>query len=1049
VDDGPQRADAPEPLTGEVPMGVPPVGLVMVAHDPGPWFEETLASIAAQTYRDLSVVVVDTASETDVAARVEAVLPDALVHRLDHDPGFGAAANLALDLLPGASFLVLCHDDIALEPDTVRALVEEAFRSNAGVIGPKLVSWDDPRRLLQVGMGADKTGALAPIAERLELDQEQHDAVRDVFVVPGGCTLVRTDLFTALEGFDEGIVGLGDDLDLCWRAHAVGARVLIGPTARVRHLEASGLRSEVDDRRRRLARHRLRTSLVAYRRFHRWRVLPQAALLTLLEAIFGIVAGHPGRAGDVLAAWPWNLRRLGQARRRRRRLRTVRRVGDREVRELQVRGSARISTLLRGQTEARGNRLSTFTRSSRDLYGSIQQGSRPVATGLAVFVLLFLVIGSRDLITHSLPAVGEFAPFPSPHDLASAWWSGWHRTGLGGPDAQPTGYGILAILGYVSFGAMGVLRKLLVLGLIPVGALGAWRMARPIGSTRASVTSFAVYLAIPVPYNALARGSWSGLLVYAICPWLLLALGRASGLAPFGPKLAVEGEPSRPRRRLVGLVLGMGIALALVASLVPFVLVVALGLGLCVALGSLLCFRVAGTVRVLVATIGSVAVAVVLHLPWSLDLARAGSPWEAMAGLGSPDGGPLRLDRILRFESGPWGAAPLGWAFLLAGALPLLIGRSWRLEWAVRAWVVVLAGWAVLWAGQSGRLPFGMPPAEVVLAPVAAALALTAALGLRAFEVDLRSYRLGWRQLVAIAAAVGVVLGALPLGSGLLDGRWKVPQSNDRTSLDSLIEAGGPPFRVVWVGAPEVLPAAGWRYDGKLAYATTDRGVPSVLDRFTGPPPGATPLVADALHLAQDRRTTRLGRLLAPFGARYLVVQTRTAAGRSSGATDALTERLAQQLDLEQVPVADGLVVYRNASWAPTRSVLPKGTGTGDRPTAAAGDDLSRAAPALLQERGNAGAVGRVPATGRTLVSVTADQRWRLRIDGVAMAHRESYGWATSFEASRTGSAELSYRTPLAHRLASLGQLGLWLVVYVAWRVVRRRDRRDVLKARS
>ncbi len=1034
-------------------MAVPPVGLVLVAHDPGPWFEETLASIAAQTYRDLSVLVVDTASEVDVAPRVVAALPHAQVHRLDHDPGFGAAANVALDLLPGVSFLLLCHDDIALEPDTVRALVEESFRSNAGIIGPKLVVWDEPRRLLQVGMGADKTGALAPITERLELDQEQHDAVRDVFVVPGGCTLVRTDLFAALDGFDEGIVGPGDDLDLCWRAHTVGARVLIGPTARVRHLEALGLRTGVDDRRRRLARHRLRTSLVAYKRFHRWRVLPQAALLTVLEAIYAVIAGHPGRAADVLAAWSWNLRRGGQIRRRRRRLRTVRRVGDREVRELQVRGSARISSLVRGQAGGAGggggDRLTTFARSSRNLYGSIQEGSRPVATGLVVFVLLFLVIGSRDLITHTIPAVGEFSRFPSPRSLASAWWSGWHRTGLGGPDAQPSGYGLLAVAGYVFFGAMGVLRKVLVLGLVPVGALGAWRMARPIGSTRASVTAFAVYLAIPVPYNALARGSWSGLLVYAISPWLLLTLGRASGLAPFGSKLAVEGERTRPRRRLVGLILGLGVALALVAALVPFVLVVALGIGCCLALGSLLCFRVAGTIRVLAATFGSVAVAVVLHLPWSLDLARAGSPWEAMAGLGSPDGGPLRLGRILRFESGPWGAPPLGWAFLLAGVLPLLIGRSWRLEWAVRAWVVVLAGWAVLWAGQSGRLPVGLPPAEVILAPVAAALALTAALGLRAFEVDLRSYRIGWRQVVAVAAAIGVVLGALPLGSGLLDGRWKVPESNDRTSLNALIGAGGPPFRVVWVGDPEVLPAAGWRYDHRLAYATTDRGEPSVLDRFTGPPPGATPLVARALHLAQDRRTTRLGRLLAPFGARYVVVQTRTATGQTSNAADALTERLAQQLDLEQVPVADGLVVYRNASWVPTRSVLPKGTGTGRDLVAAAGDDLQGAVPALRHDRGNAGAVGQVPATGRTLVSVTADHRWRLRIDGVAMARSESYGWATSFDATRTGSADLTYRTPLAHRLASLGQLALWIVVIVSWRIVRRRDRRDAMEVVS
>ena len=113
-------------------------------------------------------------------------------------------------------------------------------------------------------MGADKTGAPGPYVERGELDQEQHDAVRDVFYVPGAATLVRADLFDALGGFDPGIELLGEDLDLSWRAHVVGARVLVAPGARIAHLEALGERRPVDDRRRLQMRHRLRTSRICY-----------------------------------------------------------------------------------------------------------------------------------------------------------------------------------------------------------------------------------------------------------------------------------------------------------------------------------------------------------------------------------------------------------------------------------------------------------------------------------------------------------------------------------------------------------------------------------------------------------------------------------------------------------------------------------------------------------------------------------------------------------------------------------------------------------------
>jgi GT2 family glycosyltransferase len=149
----------------------PPVVAVVVTCDPGPWLEETLASFAAQDYPNLSVLVVDSASVVDPTGRVAAVLPRAFVRRLTDRVGFGRAANEVLGVVEGASHYVFCHDDVAPAPDAVRAMVEEAFRSNAGVVTPKLVEWDRPDHLVAVGMGADRIGVLTPLIERGELDQ--------------------------------------------------------------------------------------------------------------------------------------------------------------------------------------------------------------------------------------------------------------------------------------------------------------------------------------------------------------------------------------------------------------------------------------------------------------------------------------------------------------------------------------------------------------------------------------------------------------------------------------------------------------------------------------------------------------------------------------------------------------------------------------------------------------------------------------------------------------------------------------------------------------
>ena len=1025
----------------------------MVTHDPGPWFEETLRSVADQTYPDLAVLVVDTASTDDPTDRVRAVLPDAVVHRLDHDPGFGAAANQVRDLVEGAKFLVLCHDDVALDAGAVRTLVEEAFRSNAGVIGPKLVRWDDPRRLLQVGVGADKTGVLVPLNERNELDQEQFDAVRDVFLIPGACTLIRADLFDALDGYDDGIVGLGDDLDLCWRAHALGARVMIAPAARVRHLEALGERRAIDDRRRQLARHRLRTTLVAYGPWHRLRVLPQAFLFALVETVFALLTGRRAQAAEVMAAWPWNLRRQGDIRARRRKLQASRRVGDKEVRELQVSGSARVTGYLRGLIGQRDEAADTaFVRSSRDVVGAFRAGARQFTGMFAIALVLLLVLSSRDLVLGGIPAVGEMAQFPrGPGAFFSSWWSGWRPAGLGSPGAQPTGLFLLGVASTLFLGATSVLRTVLLLAPVPLGALGAWRLARPIGSTRASVAAFAVYLAIPVPYNALARGSVSGLVAYAVSPWILLGLGRASGLAPFGPRQLVDADDEtrgtvRPRR-MGSLILSLGLLLGVAAAFAPVIVVVAVVVALAMALGSLLCFRVAGVLRLLAVTAGAAALAVALHLPWSFDLLTSRSPWDSVAGVSSTTGGPLGIGRILRFESGPWGAPPLGWAFLLAGVLPVIIGRSWRLEWAVRSWFVALAGWAALWASQDGHLPVGLPSAEVMLAPVAAALALTAALGLAAFETDLRAYRFGWRQVLSVAAALGVVAGAAPLASGLIDGRWRMPDRDYGAALAPLLAGSADgQYRVLWLGDHEVLPAAGWRLDGAVSYTATDHGAPTVLDRFPGPESGATPLLARAVTIAQEQRTTRLGHLLAPMGVRYVIVPARLAPSTASitglrPPPKELLATLAQQLDLEEVPVGDGITVYRNAAWIPARSVLVPRDGDRTRADQAVADDLTGSKPALRSSSGPTSASGAVPGTGDLLVANTADDGWKLRIDGVPMGRGTTYGWANQFEATRAGPGELTYQTPLLRHLLAVGQVALWVVVVVLWRRSRRGSR--------
>lgn len=976
-----------------------------------------MAALSGQDYPNLAILVVDAGSADAVRRRVGLSAPGAFVRRLEDNPGFGAAANDVLDVVDGAAFYLMCHDDIAPEPDVVRLMVEEAYRSNAAIVGPKLVMWDDPRRLLQVGEGMDHAGYALPLVDRGELDQEQHDSVRDVFTVPGACTLVRADLFTEIGGYDEGIDYLFDDVSLCWRAHVAGARVIVAPDARVRHLEALGIRRPVDDRRALQSRHRLRVLLSSSSAPGLIVSVPKLVVVNAAEVIYALVAGRTRHARDVAGGWLWNLRRLDELRGARQQVRSFRRVSDAEIRHIMARGSARFSQFLRGQLGGGDARLSGLAQSGREAAGALQSGPfRVGATAWAVIALVFLA-GSRHLLTRGVPSVGQLVPFTStPGDLLRAWTSGWRTSGLGSESPNPTALGAIGVLGLLFGGAMGILRTVLTLGLIPIGAFGVYQLARAAGSRYAQIAALVVYVSNPLPYDSLATGRWGALALYAAAPTMVLILARASRLAPFG---LIDGDPG-PGLRIRSArqsILALGVLTAVVATIVPVVVMVLVVMALALVLGSVLAYRTKGSGRVLAVGVGAAGVAVLLHLPWSADFVVPGTPLSALTGVES-SAGSVDLAALMRFQVGPVGGAPLGWALVIAAALPLLIGRGQRHGWAVRGWTMAVAFWGLAWLSERGTLPVSLPAAEVLLVPAAVGLALAAAMGVAAFEVDLPGYRFGWRQVASGIAAGSVVVGTIPILGAAFDGRWKMPAGDHARALTFIdSENDDDAFRVLWVGDPAVLPIPGWELDNGLAYATTDGGNPRLEDLLVGSDDGRTGLMADALDLARSGQTARLGRLLAPMAVRYVVVPERIAPAPFAGADrpvpSGLRATLGAQLDLEPLDVPAGLSVFRNEAFYGSRASLaadsaPPATRIADT----ASLDLTSAAPVLPRKRGYLRWSGPVEPDSVVLFSAAHSDRWELAVDGSKARLTKPFGWAMGFETPAGGNATLRFRTP-------------------------------------
>jgi Glycosyltransferase like family 2 len=1012
----------------DVRTEVPTVTAVVVTRGGGVRIEETLRSLGAQTYPSLAVIVVDAGPGDDPTVRIRAILPKARVRRMPHR-SFAGAANEALHEVRNASFLLICRDDVALDPSAVRVMLEEAYRSNAGIVGPKLIDFDNPDVLLEVGRSIDRFGFAHTGIEPGELDHAQHDGVREVFYVSDTAMLVRTDLFDELGGFDPAASPGSEDLDLCWRARLAGARVLVAPDARVRGRDVDrtlGDGAPPDPHA--AARSRIRTVLtLSPLRTLLW-VVPVALAASFIEALALVFRRDDTRSA--LGAWRWNFQRIGAVRRARRKARARRRVDDRGLRDLQVR-----ATQVRGFVShhvATEDRVRSVADAARSAIRSAAAGVRQPVFALAAVLALVWLVGSRALLGDGVPAIGSIARWVSVGDLLSTYASGWRYTGLGSSTAAPPGLMAMAGLSTAFFGADGLARTLLVVASFPVGAFGAYRLTRDVTSAAGpAVVAALAYAVNPVPRNAIANGRMGPLVVFTLAPLLIALALRAAQ-----PSTSEAGS-----RRLLRTMLGLSFVLAFATAWYPLAPLVLFAATAAMFLAAPFVRGVDLALRLLLASLAATVLAGVLLLPWSVTILNTGGDGGAI-GFSFPSD--LDLVDVLSFQSGPNGAGIASCGLLGAAAFALALGRGPQFTWATRAWMLALVGWALVWLPSRFATDSPVLAPEAGLSLAALGIAVAAGIGASAIVSDIRGAGFGRRQAMAVLATAGFLLGVLGFVVDAGGGRWRAPDGDwpeTLAFLETERDSGG--FRVLWVGDPTVLPLDPVVTSDGTGYVLTRNGPGDARELWRARSYEADDLVGDAVTLAASRRTERLGHLLAPMSVRYVAIPDRSGPGAERTATTGPVLRaLDDQLDLARLESTSGLVLYENTAWIPNPGTV--------RPADARDVPLRPGSPTDATLRADIGRVRSVRGSpsdseptgpGIVLWSEANDPDWSASSAGRDLRHVEPFGWANGFDASERASVAIRYDGQLRRYGFIMLQAALW-IAFLALVWISRPDRR-------
>ncbi|GAB3598918.1 hypothetical protein GCM10027446_30170 [Angustibacter peucedani] len=773
----------------------------MVAHDGQPWLPRSLAALRRQTRQPDVVVAVDTGSEdTSPGLLRDALGPDAVLSA-PRGTGFGDAVRMGLaHAAPGAdpvhAWVWVLHDDSAPDPRALELLLDAgAGSSSVGVVGPKLVAWDDDDLLVEVGLTVGRGGRRDTGLDGVERDQGQHDHRSDVLAVPSAGLLVRRAVWDELGGFDPALPLLRDDIDLCWRTHLAGHRVVLAPRAVVADAQAStrGLRS-VD------------AVPVAVRRVDRqhgqhvalarcgWLALPfllaWITLVSLTRATLLLAAKSPGRAAEELRAvavtlllpWRW----LGSRWRSRGR-RTVRRASLAPLMTPRF-APVRHAVDVLGGWAAR-DRGADLEPDAGDA-GAIESG--PVAEEAQTVVLTPTGWGRR-VVTHPLTVVSSL--------LLAATLVAWRRLlapmagggALVGGELRASGSDATSLwhaaLDAVRGPGLGT-DQLASPGAV-VHAGWVWLVARFAGSAAPSVSTELLLVAAPVlagvaayvAAGAATRSRWLrgwAALVWGGAPLLTTALGQGrvgpvavTVLLPLVAALVARTLTRRASGTLTA-TFAAAIGLALVATALPAVALV----GAAVALASVLLCRGGARVRSLLLVVLPPA----LLGPWLAELVAdprlllAGPAAVAHPEPGAAIGDGLSVPFAWTHAVDLPGGAPAWAAALWVGPLVLLAlvaltrgGPRGRVV-AVLGWVgllgLALAALAPsLLLSRPGQLPLtswaGAGGTVVLLALVAAPV--VAGDGLRR---RLARFGFGWRQLVlAPLVALGVLAPLLGVGA--------------------------------------------------------------------------------------------------------------------------------------------------------------------------------------------------------------------------------------------------------------------------------------------
>lgn len=300
----------------------PKVDLVVCARGNKEITSRCLDSLAALTYPNYGVVLVDDASDDGSVEYLKNKYPKIKIIANRQNLGAAKSRNKGIESGQG-KYVVTMDNDAALTPDWLNQMVElmESDEKIAQASG-KTLFFDQPEVLAEAGGSMQFRGKCYDIGLGKSAADEKYNQTRQVLMVSTASMIVRRDVLARLGGIADIFFYGYEDSDLSYRLNAAGYKVVYYPKAVSYHALSVTVAETIGKKRVYYwMRNRLLMMLRNYELKNLVKYLPANIRFTL-----GDCYRHPERIIPTILAWLWiifNLPRIISQRREINRFRTV------------------------------------------------------------------------------------------------------------------------------------------------------------------------------------------------------------------------------------------------------------------------------------------------------------------------------------------------------------------------------------------------------------------------------------------------------------------------------------------------------------------------------------------------------------------------------------------------------------------------------------------------------------------------------------------------------------------------------------------------------